>query len=371
MRVLSFAFTKHQYRYFEQLKNNLSFEQKNIFFPTIIFPSNIRDISNKLDLDNIIAQKYKEIDSKYKDGLKKSLYKWFIRFQIPWIVNVANKNIKEFNPDIIFLWNGKKFHQAIVLQVAKLYDKKCAFFENGVLPDTTTLDFKGVNATNSIPRDIEFYKNLKFQETQILPQKLIARDIKNKAQTFDDHQLPKRFIFVPFQVGYDTQVILHSPWIKDMFELFDIISSISQKTGVAFVFKEHPSDRINDYSSLYSKTNDKLLFSTISTQELIQKSQAVLTINSSVAIESLLFHKKVIVLGEAFFAIDGIVKVVLDFNQLLDTIKFVDQHNIDTKTIDNFLKYLKYDYLIPKSWRSPNQEHFKAIKDKILKEIDL
>ena len=70
MRVLSFAFTKHQYRYFEQLKNNLSFEQKNIFFPTIIFPSNIRDILNKLDLENINSQYYKDIDIKYKDCLK-------------------------------------------------------------------------------------------------------------------------------------------------------------------------------------------------------------------------------------------------------------------------------------------------------------
>jgi len=75
----------------------------------------------------------------------------------------------------------------------------------------------------------------------------------------------------------------------------------------------------------------------------------VITINSTVGIESLLFHKKVIVLGDAFYNIEGITYEARDQKTLLEIIDTIEVLKLDTKLIGNFLKYLYNDYLIPKN----------------------
>ncbi len=91
----------------------------------------------------------------------------------------------------------------------------------------------------------------------------------------------------------------------------------------------------------------------------------MVTINSTVAIEAMLFYKRVVVLGEAFFAIDGLVKVAKDKKQLIEILKNIDKFNIDKELIDKFLSYLHDEYLIPDSWRNPTEKHFRAIERKI------
>ncbi|MCQ4062292.1 capsular biosynthesis protein, partial [Klebsiella pneumoniae] len=55
--------------------------------------------------------------------------------------------------------------------------------------------------------------------------------------------LPERFIFIPFQDDRDTQVRLHSPWVRNMRDLFALGERIADETGWEVVFKEHPSSR--------------------------------------------------------------------------------------------------------------------------------
>ncbi|MEA3512404.1 MAG: hypothetical protein U9R37_02285 [Campylobacterota bacterium] len=364
MKLFYFSVTKHQYKYFNKLKDNLPFDSIHKFFPNLSVSIDGFLYFKNIDVKDIYELKFKEIDKKYKSVIKKTLYKSFLKLQAPWVVSVTYKTIKSYNPDFVVLWNGKKFHQAIVEKVSKSLDKRCIYFENGVLPDTTTIDFVGVNATASISREYSFYKNLNFTDKETLSKNIISRVSKNKAKN-SVVKLPDNYIFVPFQVGYDSQIMSHSPWIEDMYEFFEIVEYLSKKIDLKFVIKEHPSDRVNDYSSLYKRVNDNIFFTSQNTQMLIEKSSAVLTINSSVAIESLLFHKKVIVLGEAFFTIDGIVKIANNKNEILNILKDIDNFEPDIKTIDNFLKYLKYNYLVPKSWREPNKEHFDIIESKI------
>jgi len=45
--------------------------------------------------------------------------------------------------------------------------------ERGIFrPDTTTIDFKGVNGYSSIPKDINFYKNLNIKERTLRSYKI-------------------------------------------------------------------------------------------------------------------------------------------------------------------------------------------------------
>ncbi|HHD80335.1 MAG TPA: hypothetical protein ENK99_01810 [Campylobacterales bacterium] len=363
MRILFFAVTKNQYNYFQNLANHLPYHSKVQFFPSLNLSFQGLKLLKNIDQKAILESKYREMDAKYSSKLHKYLYKKLLQFQLPWVLMVAFKPLSRYNPDYIILWNGKKFYQEIVLEVAKLLEVKPIFFENGVLPNSTTMDFVGVNASNSLPREANFYQNLEYKDSS-LPQSLEIRVSKKEKKQFNT-KLPKEYIFIPFQVAYDTQIIQHSPWIRDMFEFFEIIEWLSQQLDIVFVIKEHPSDRVSNYTLLYQKATNHIQFSSQNTQTLIENATAIMTINSSVAMESLLFKKRVIVLGEAFFAIDGIVKIAHSKEQILDILENLNKWSIDEPLINDFLHYLYEDYLIPTNWRNPDTKHYKAIKQKI------
>jgi capsular polysaccharide export protein len=250
----------------------------------------------------------------------------------------------------MLLWNGGKFRQRIALEVAKLKEIQVYYFENGLLPNTIVFDNQGINYENSVPRALSFFKT--YTSEIDLPKELVPRIGKgNQKFVGEKEDLPTKFIFVPFQVDYDTQVISHSHWIKNMRMLFDVIENVSVNSAYHFVLKEHPSSGVK-YSDLYTRADHMTNVSfknTYSTQELIEKSLAVITINSTVGIESLLFHKKVIVLGDAFYNIEGITYPASDQISLVALLDSIEGLNIDAKHIDNFLKYLYNDYLIPKN----------------------
>jgi len=363
VKILFLSLTKAQYIYFKNLHKNLNCTSKVIFFPSIFISLNGFKILKNIDTETILELKFREVDIKYRNYLHNVIYKRLLKFQTIWFILYIYRYLKLYNPKFIALWNGKKFHQQLAIEVAKVLDIKPIFFENGVLPNTTTLDFKGVNASNSTPRDIEFFKKLEFKNIK-LPNRL--EDREPKRELIDSNiELPNRYIFVPFQVAYDTQIIQHSPWIEDMFRLFEIVESISKQIDIPFVIKEHPSDRVSNYKKLYKRANRNIIFSSANTQELIQNAEAIITINSSVAIEALLFYKKVVVLGEAFFAIEPIVKIAESRDRLLEILKDIDNFRVEKGLIDKFLAYLYYEYLIPDSWKNPTHRHFKAIEERV------
>ncbi len=369
MKILFIALTKHQYRYFNLLRQHLPYECKIRFLPSLrVDTQGFKDVA-KIDRDRIYRLKCREVDAKYRNRFKATLYKRFLKMQIPFVIASLSHAIRRFDPDIVAFWNGKKFHQALGAETAKRYGKKCLFFENGLLPDTTQVDFSGVNASNSVPRDAAFYRTLSFDDACRLPTKLQVRKPVRSRRTLAQNALPQRYIFVPFQVSYDTQIIHHSPWIPDMYALFDLVMRVAKETGRHFVLKEHPSDRVSDYRTLHERTNDKVVFSDENTQKLIENAEAVMTINSTVGIEGLLLGKPVIVLGEAFFAIDGIAHIISDADALLKLLASAKLPENDLQLVEKFLKYLYCDYLIPDHWKNPTSRHFQAIEAKIAKHI--
>jgi len=261
----------------------------------------------------------------------------------------------------MLIWNGGKFRQLIALNVAKLLDIEVYYFENGLLPNTMVFDTQGINYNNSVPRDKIFYET--YQSTTQLPKALVPRIGKNR-KTFkgDKEALPQEYIFVPFQVDADTQIISQSPWVKNMRALYAIIESVAKESPYHFVMKEHPSSGV-EYPDLHKRSleNNNISFhNTYSTQELIENSMAVITINSTVGIEALLFHKKVIVLGNAFYNIEGITYGAQDINELRHILEHIKTFTPNKSLIEKLLSYLYVEYLIEK-----NDEMYTAFCQKI------
>ena len=350
MDILFIAHNTHQKRYFEILSNNLKFNSQVVVSPIAICkPEPIE-----------LEKKFQEIEKKYR-GVKLALYKKYLLLESKFILCGYKKLIDRYNPKLLGIWNGVKYPQSL----SQKFPMKKIYFENGFLPNTTQVDCRGVNALNSVPRDPDFYRQFSYYKHP-LPQTLIPRSPVRKLEGEEIKLSGRKYIFIPFQVNYDSQIIYFSPWIKSMEHLFQVINKIAtQFPNLDFIFKPHPSDRVSTYTHLFSQTQKNLFFATNPTQELIENAQAIITINSSVGVESLLFNKKVITLGEAFYNIPGIVKHATNLEELRTLIGEIDKWKVDQNLIKNFLGYLYYQYLIPDSWKKPSQKHFSKIEERI------
>jgi len=349
--LLFIAHNSHQEKYFKFLKDNLKLNN-------IVVKRASVSVCKAPKLD--ISQKYKEIDNKYNNSIQKFLYKYFLKYQSKLIYCYYKKIIQQYNPSLIGVWNGIKYPQNIL----NLFKQKKIYFENGFLPNTTQADCKGVNFFNSVIRDRKFYENLDYYKKP-LPTILIPRKITRKLEgtQFD---ITKKYIFIPLQVNYDSQIIYFSPWIKSMQEFFELINEIADYfNDLNFVFKIHPNDKATNYKEMINKTKKNVYFAVNNTQELIQHSEAVITINSSVGIESLLFEKKVITLGNAFYNIEGITQHANNKKELINIIENLYKYKIDKKLIKNFVGYLYYEYLIPSTWKNPDKNHIEKLTNRI------
>lgn len=282
-----------------------------------------------------------------------------------WFFALHYRYLSKKKPKLVVAWNGLQFHPSLFFKASHELGIKTCFMENGSLPNTVVCDPKGINAGSSIPTHADFYLSLRNLPKFYRP-KLVDRRVKKKIPLLKP--LPEYFIFVPFQVDSDSQIIRYSPWIKNMPMLFNaVLKSMKYIGNMKVVFKEHPSSTVN-YDYLHQQLNQDvgIFANNVSTQELIENSQAVVTINSTVGVEALCFSKKVIVLGEAYFSIKGLTIAANTVTELTHAITHLDEFSPDPILCKRFLSYLYYAYLIPGSRSSASDEHCQLVADKLM-----
>lgn len=281
------------------------------------------------------------------------------------LYNLYSYSFRKSKITHLLIWNGLKFRQQIAVLAAKKLNIQCLFIERGAFPNTTTLDKNGINYINSVPRDRKFYENYINNTT---PPRLNEGSDRPRS-------LPNNYIFIPFQVNTDSQIILFSPWLKNMFDLIDNVkSAVSLENNIpTIVFKTHPSCP-QDYHHIAKEIGsftDKIKFiDDIPTSVLIQHSCAVATINSSVGMEALLMRKKLIVMGQAFYNIDGICLQATTLESLIHSLNNIKDWQPDSKLTDSFLNYLKSDYIVDGHWKSSDEMHYICMSEKLIKMID-
>ncbi|NHH93972.1 hypothetical protein GOICGAJE_02523 [Bacillus sp. MB95] len=318
---------------------------------------------------------------------------------------ILDEFIQKNSIDIICMYNGHHWIDQIGAFLARKYSIKTFYFELGLFrPHTITLDTNGVNNLSSVSRKKTFFeaisidqgrleKYLKCSEeselnltTNLTKHRTVGRVIsqlgtllnihpnlfphatainslkyyiaKKKFQTSpsDKVSLDKKYIFVPFQVSTDTQILFNSLRIKNMEQLVNkVVSAVDHmneeyNTDYEVVFKEHPEDlgRV-DYSILkqkYRQRKNVKFVKKYDMERLINNSELVITINSTVAIESLMEHKKVITLGEAFFNIEGLVQHCTDPDKLSEDINNILKREVNHSLINKFLYFLRFNYQV-------------------------
>lgn len=273
---------------------------------------------------------------------------------------------------LVGVWNGLKERSAIAALVAKHLGRRVVFSEIGVMPNTTVFDAKGITAYSSIPKEPFFYKENKFEKKYgLIPDREI--EIRQVHKDKNNHdlekvELPKNYIFVPFQQVDDSSILIHSANIKSMVQLFDWIKFVvdNSPSNIKFVLKEHPSEK-RTYQSLHSIiAKDRVIFAnSIPTPILIKNSSAIITINSMVGMEGLISHKKIISLGDSWYNFYPLSYSATSKEELLGNIKLIPSWQVDTELIESFLSYIYYEYSLPNSYHSSSSKHWEKMAEKI------
>ena len=309
--------------------------------------------------------------------------------------------------DAVFVWNGSGRAARVAAFIARQRGLPVLFGENGYLPDTIQIDPEGVNQLASVSRRIgNAIDHVRIEADQLaaLRQRIeilhsgrpwavhkprvkaslgarLASELRNISwdklrRALGGNRnipvtasLPSRYIFIPFQVEADSQLILHSPLVGTDMELFlEVCYAAVQQAApdCKLVVKLHPANlgRIN-YAPLLNKFADVQFLKGGSISRLIEGSQAVITINSTVGLEALTYYKPVLTLGDNFYNVPGIVYHAETEDDLPGMVRDALDTPVDRDRIDRMLYYLYTDYFGHGSWRNHTIASYQAVSDKI------
>ena len=342
-----------------------------------------------------------ELETYYSARVKK-LEKRLLTTKEKEFFNTYYKAVKGFlekeRIGILLCHNDTRWQHAYALEAARQLQLPAFVFELGLFrPNTITMDPKGVNASNSVPRESSFYRGFSTErrvksdrtDSGISTKKrnlIIAFFLlfykagkvfglnapENKIMRLRDYasrfraaygkkrreqpreNLPRRFFFVPFQVVNDSQTLLYSPY-RDMETMAEeVIGALKKFNGkrapekrAAVVFKEHPMDRgAVSYERLREKYRDDeevRILAGGDISEFIDKSLGVVTINSTVGLDAISRGKKVMCIGQAFYAIEGIALQGAP-ETLAEDLEAFAVFTPDREVVRGFLHFLKNEY---------------------------
>lgn len=133
--------------------------------------------------------------------------------------------------------------------------------------------------------------------------RLLERQNSTFPEFPNDLCMPSQYIFVPLQVSNDTQLLLNSKF--DNFDLLDTSLSQADQLNISIVVKIHPAERdqsfINKVVRFKNEHPEKVFLSTADTVSLIEKSLKVITVNSTVGVEAILYNIPVETLSPTFY----------------------------------------------------------------------
>ena len=206
------------------------------------------------------------------------------------------KILNQFQPDKIVIWNGLMDYQSCFISIAKKINplQEFSFLEAGWFPQKNTYysDPKGVNAASTIAEATPL--SLSKQQVSDIKKWKIQYRSRNGSHKICD----KGYYFVPLQLESDTNITLFSPF-KNMSSFLQwVVENTDCQTPI--ITRPHPLSRI-DHDDL-NNLNDRIYVDkNTPLHKLIAESRAVIGINSTVLLESLIYEKPTIALGQGLF----------------------------------------------------------------------
>jgi capsular polysaccharide export protein len=153
----------------------------------------------------------------------------------------------------------------------------------------------------------------------------------------------------------DSQIRYFGDWIDSVESLVRAVQLASDHlpAGWRMVIKEHPSSRVPLGHLVDPSRHPRcVLDNATDTFELVRRSRAVITINSSVGLQSFYFDKPVVVLGRAFFGFEPLVARPASQAELNARMASAEGLGFDPVLRDRFMRYLVSAYYFPANLRA-------------------
>lgn len=267
--------------------------------------------------------------------------------------------LSSVRPRAAYVWNGERGRGRVLARAARDLGISTLIFEKAPIPGRLTIDAAGVNARASVPQESQFFREWARTQGSVdwrqEGRSLVARKPR-KATRAAPVSIPNNYVFLPLQVATDTQILLNGRWVKSIREM--LLAAIRQMPrlpeGWGLVVKEHPSCRIKNAEILRENAQPGLIVSEAEdTFALVRGARAVLTLNSSVGLQSFFFDKPVCVLGDAFYRQDGLVEMADNEEELGAQFARAARWSFDPALRDAFMSWLCEEYYVPIDERTP------------------
>lgn len=282
---------------------------------------------------------------------------------LAWQYNGARALFARNPQAVAVVWNGLNGSRRVFADAARDAGLRTLFFERAPLPGRVTVDPKGVNFANALPRDIGFYTNwlarsavppdqwraLRGQIRQRQPNAPFrTRAQKDTVQgVLAPFALTDPFLFVPLQVQGDSQLRLFGGAYRTVPDFITMLCGVSQAlpAGWHLRLKEHPSGQPCAAAIIAGHPKARIVLDNATdTFTQVAASQGVITVNSSVGLEAMWYDKPVVVCGQAFWALDGVAISAPDAATLEAFLRTLDQLQFSPQARAAVLSYLEAVY---------------------------
>ena len=136
-------------------------------------------------------------------------------------------------------------------------------------------------------------------------------------------------------------------WISNIQQLIEIAHEVSQHLpqGWRIITKEHP--RCPQRYNIEEIETDRFMFANGNeTPDLIANASLIVTLNSTVGLEAMLFDKPIAVLGKAFYAFGDLTYQCKNKKDLIEIIKHPQQVSFSAENRQAFIAYLINEYYL-------------------------
>jgi hypothetical protein len=251
------------------------------------------------------------------------------------------------------MWNGQGGRRRTLVMVAQRAGLHTLFAELAPIAGHVTLDPQGVNAAGMLPLDAGYYRawgaaHADGGAVARWRERLVARTGVKRESLGNSGGAP--FLFVPLQVRGDTQISVHGGWIRSVPDFINEVARAAEylPAGWRVVFREHPSDRVGNAAQLARLVGPRVVVDNATdTFELVRRAEGVVTVNSSVGMQALLFGKPVLALGRANYTVPGVVATAGGAEGLAEAFAGARDWTIDSELTEAFLRFLAEEYYVP------------------------
>jgi capsular polysaccharide export protein len=263
-----------------------------------------------------------------------------------WHLACARRLLSRMDVDLLLVWNGEKAVNRAMVMAARENNIPVGFMEEGPLPGTTVLDPQGVHSQAVLPRDPAFY----VQAGQ-------------NGKTVEATGIPHQPIWMmPWQPRSDSRLLTASPWIHSMAHAWQELLRARHRANCDDItlILERPSEGEAMPAGVEGQPGVQILDHADFMGRLPEAS-ALFTVNSDLAMQAIGQGVRVVLMGDAFYEVPGLVLEAGGPESLVHAMKRLPVWSADPALVQGYLRYLQEDYLLPGDWRNPDINHWQAV----------